>query len=386
MNGSTPGMPRRIAHILPWPSVGGTELATLRLARAVESSEFTSVAFCLSNGGPVRELFAQECIPVVTYEAPEPSYRHPRQYLRTSLALARALRRARIELVHFADVVGAHRGSLGAVLAALPAITHVRSSFPQTPSLRDRSFVLPIRRFVFVSAESRETFGYPVRPGRAALLYDGIDPVLPDAEANRTVRQELSIAADAPVIGMVARVAPQKDYPTLIRAAASLVKTHPAVRFLVVGQHSGVETYAEHFRMVRGLINEMGLGAHFIFTDHRSDVERLIAAMDICVLSTHQEGLPLVILEAMAQSKPFVGTSVGGIPEIVRHGETGLLVPPGDAPALAEALIRLLDDQALAARLGQGGRRMVEGEFSLASFAARGRALYRSLLSPEGTE
>jgi glycosyltransferase involved in cell wall biosynthesis len=370
MSGSAPGGQRRIAHILPWPSVGGSELATLRLARAVEGEEFTSVAF------------SRDGIPVVSYEAADPSYRRPRHYLRTSIALARALRRARIDLVHFADVYAAHRSSLGALLAGVPAITHVRNSFPEKLSLRDRSFLLPLRRFVFVSAESRETFGHPVRPSRATLLYDGLDPAVPPAGARQAVRGELGIPADAPVIGMVARVAPQKDYPTLIRAAETLVATHPGVRFLVVGQHSGVDTYAEHYRVVRGLIDELGLGRHFIFTDHRSDVDRFIAAMDVCVLSTHQEGLPLVILEAMAQSKPFVGTSVGGIPEIVRDGETGLLVPPADAPALARALARLLDDPALAARLGEGGRRMVEGEFSLASFAARGRALYRSLLSP----
>lgn len=380
MSGS-PDVRRRIAHILPWPSVGGSELATLRLARAVEGEEFTSVAFCLEAAESVRELFARDGIPVVSYKAAEPSYRRPVQYLRTSISLARALRRARVDLVHFADVYAAHRSSLGALLAGVPAISHVRNSFPEKPSLRDRSFLLPIRKFVFVSADSRDMFGHPVRPSRAALLYDGIDPTMPAAGANRSVREELSIAHDAPIIGMVARIAPQKDYPTLIRAAAILVKTHPAVRFLIVGQHSGVETYAKHYTMVRHLIDEMGLGAHFIFTDHRSDVDRFIAAMDVCVLSTHQEGLPLVILEAMAQAKPFVATSVGGVPEIVLDGETGLLVPPADPQALARALARLLSDPVLADRLGKGGRRMVEGEFSLASFAARGRALYRSLLS-----
>jgi glycosyltransferase involved in cell wall biosynthesis len=232
-----------------------------------------------------------------------------------------------------------------------------------------------------VSAESRDTFGYRVRPSAATVLYDGIDPAAPAEGSGASVRDELSIAPEAPVIGMVARVAPQKDHLTLVRAAGILVKRHPGTRFLIVGQHSGVGAYADHFSVVRELIDEMGLGAHFVFTDHRADVERCIAAMDVCVLSTHQEGLPLVILEAMAQSKPFVATSVGGVPEIIRDGQTGLLVPPVDPPALAGALARLLDDRALALRLGEGGRQMVEGEFSLASFANRCRALYRSVLS-----
>ncbi len=368
---------------MPWPSVGGTEQATVRFANAVEGDEFTSVAFCLPDAGPVRALFEQAGVPVLEYETAEPSYRRPGNYLRKSLALARQLRAAKIDLVHFADVIAAHRGSLAALLAGVPSITHVRNSFPDKPSLRDRSFLVPLRRFLFVSADAMKTFGHGPKGARGTVLYDGLDPQKFDATARSVVRAELGIAADAPVIGMVARVAPQKDHPTLVRAAATLVASHPTLRFLIVGQYSGVETYLEHFQMIQRLIEERGLAAHFIFTDHRPDVERLIAAMDVCVLSTHQEGLPLVILEAMAQAKPFVGTDVGGIGEIVRHGETGALVGHGDTDALTRELGALLDDPGLAARLGRGGRRLVEGEFSLASFQARGRALYRSVLGME---
>ncbi|HEY2025982.1 MAG TPA: hypothetical protein VGG78_03175, partial [Gemmatimonadaceae bacterium] len=97
--------PRRIAHVLPWPSVGGTEHAQLRLAKAVEGDEFTSIAVCLRNAAPVRALFEGEGIPVVEYDAAEPSYRHPVSYLRASAALARQLRAHQVDLVHFADVL-----------------------------------------------------------------------------------------------------------------------------------------------------------------------------------------------------------------------------------------------------------------------------------------
>jgi glycosyltransferase involved in cell wall biosynthesis len=217
---------------------------------------------------------------------------------------------------------------------------------------------------------------------RGMVLYDGIAPQPPNPAARSQVREEFGIADSTRVIGMVARVAPQKDYPTLVRAAAEVVASHPDVRFLIAGQYSGVVAYSEHHAMVLELLGERGLTAHFTFTDHRADVERLVSAMDLCVLSTHQEGLPLVILEAMAQSKPFIGTAVGGIPEIVRDGQTGLLVPHADAPALARAIMRVLDDETLAARLGAGGQALVRGEFSMAQFQERSRALYRSVLGP----
>jgi glycosyltransferase involved in cell wall biosynthesis len=371
---------KRIGHIMPWPSVGGTEHAQARLAAAVEGDEFTSVAFCLREAGPVRALFEAAGIPVVEYDAVEPSIRHPRAYVRASLDLARRLRDAQVDLVHFADVIAAHRCSLGAVLAGMPSITQVRNAFPERVSRRDGLFLRPLRRFVFVSEDARLVFGYPVPSHRSAVLYDGIDPPAVAARAREDARAEFSIAPSERIIGMVARVAEQKDYPTLVRAATTVVRLHPEVRFMIVGQHSGVPAYTAHYTMVREMLHERGLGDHFIFTDHRADVSRLIASMDLCVLATHQEGLPLVILEAMAQGKPFVATSVGGIPEIVRHGDTGLLVPHGDADALATALLSLLDDPALSARLARNAEALVRGEFSLASFQQRSRALYRELL------
>ena len=381
MSSTTSGRKRRIAHMMPWTNVGGTEHAQARLARAAEGDEFTSVAFCLRDAPDVRAIFDRAGIPVVEYSTAEPSFRHPAAYVRASRDLARKLREARIDLVHFADIMAAHHCSFGALLARVPSITQVRNAFPEPVSFRDGIFLRPVRKFVFVSEDAKRVFGYPVPAERAAVLYDGIDPPPVPAGAREAVRAEFSIPLSSPVIGMVARVAEQKDFPTLVRAAAIVVQRHPDTRFMIVGQHSGMAAYTEHYLMIRRMLEEHRLSDHFIFTDLRADVDRLIAAMDICVLSTHQEGLPLVILEAMAQQKPFVATNVGGISEIVRHGDTGLLVPHEDPAGLADSLVSLLDDPALAARFGARGRALVDGEFSMAAFQSRTRALYRSLLT-----
>ena len=372
--------PARIAHILPWPSVGGTEAATMRIARAVEGADYTSVAFCLRGATPVRALFEEAGIPVLEYDAAEPSFRHPSRFIASSIALARQLRAADVSLVHAADVLAAYRSSLAAMLAGVPLISHVRGRFPRL-SRRDRLFLLPVRRFVFVARETWRVFGHAVPERRGEVLYDGID-VHPEAGASAAAtRVQLGIAASATVIGMVARVAPAKDYPTLIRAAATIVARHPEACFLIVGQHSGVHEYEEHYLEVRRLLEEHALTRHFVFTDHRPDADRLIDAMDVCVLSTHGEGLPLVLLEAMAKAKPVVATAVGGIPELVRHGESGLLVPAADHDALARELLRLLDDPAFARTLGESGRAHVERDFGRASFSARLRALYARVLA-----
>jgi glycosyltransferase involved in cell wall biosynthesis len=185
---------------------------------------------------------------------------------------------------------------------------------------------------------------------------------------------------DAKVVGMVARVAPAKDFATLARAAARVFAVRPDVRFLVVGDHSSAESYREHYALVRQMLCAEGVSDRFIFTGHRGDVARLVGALDAFVLSTHTEGLPLVILEAMAQGKPVVATAVGGVPEVVADGETGLLHPPGDDARQAAHLLSLLGDEALAARLGVAGRRRVETDFTPERCAAEMARLYRDVL------
>jgi len=128
------------------------------------------------------------------------------------------------------------------------------------------------------------------------------------------------------------------------------------------------------------MLDERGVTSSFIFTGFREDVARLVAAFDVFVLSTHGEGLPLVILEAMARGVPVAATEVGGIPEVVRHGETGLLHAHGDDAALASHLSSLLSDEAGAAALGEAGRRHVEREFGRERFAREMAGLYRELI------
>ncbi len=139
--------PKTIAHIMPWPCVGGVELGTLRMIQAVEGDEFGNIAFCLKGAHAVREMFEAAGIETAEYEAAEPSYRHPGEYLRTNRALARELKARRVDLMHTADLLAAHRSSLAALIARLPVISHIRGRFEEI-SRRDRSFLLPVKRFV----------------------------------------------------------------------------------------------------------------------------------------------------------------------------------------------------------------------------------------------
>ncbi len=184
------------------------------------------------------------------------------------------------------------------------------------------------------------------------------------------IRRELKIPSNCTVVGMVARVAPVKDYFTLAAAAAEIVSKHPDTRFLIVGDNSLVDLNRNHYEKVVQKLNELGIADKFIFTGHRDDVIRLTAAMDICVLSTTREGFPLSVLEAMAMRKPVVATAVGGIPEIVEPGVTGYLHRLGNSKELADEIMALIENPGEASRIGQTAYEHVRRQYSRQAFFA----------------
>lgn len=369
----------RIAHMMPWCSVGGVELATFRIAKALERTEFEHIAFCYRDAQPVRSLFTDAGFSSVNYVVEEPSYRRPGPFMSASLALARLLREQRIDLVHCADLLAGHYTALAGRLSRLPVLCHIRNRFDEV-SRRDCTFLRPVNRFAFVSQDTWRRFGCQVPPRRGTIVYDGLDIPEIDAAAVGSVRQELSIDPEHLIVGMAARVAPQKDYPTLIRAAGIIASRIPRVKFLVVGDNSSTAAYRQHFAEMQAQIAAAHLEEHFIFTGGRDDALRLIAAMDIFVLSTHQEGLPLVLIEAMAQGRPVVATGIDGIPEVVADGETGYLYPHEDHEQLARHVLALAADSNTARAFGAAGRERIRAKFSREQFAESMAALYRGML------
>lgn len=367
--------------MLPWPSVGGVELGTLTIANTMRGHGVESIAFCLQGSTLVSDLFTRQGFETDYYQPSDHSYRRPKNYLMASIALARKFKQHKVDLVHCGDLLAAYYSGLAAKLAGVRVLCHIRCSYPEI-SRRDQSFLRLVNKFVFVSNDSWRTFAYRIPSSRGRVIYEGIDipALVQQAEEVESVRSEFGIAPDAVVVGMAARVAPAKDYETLVDAAAIVLAQQPNVRFLIVGDHSQVREYREHYEKVKELLNAKGLASYFIFTDHRTDVQRLIAAMDIFLLSTRTEGLPLVILEAMAHAKPVVATRVGGVPEVVQQDATGLLHEPKDARQQAADLLRLLEDANLRRRMGEAGRERVRTEFSKERFAAELSELYYEML------
>jgi glycosyltransferase involved in cell wall biosynthesis len=369
-----------VAHLLPWPGIGGTEHATLRIARAAAERGYRNVAFYREDSPVVGEFFRDAGLETAPYALAELSVRRPVPFARNTLALRSAFRTHGVDLVHCADIDAALQVGPAGRLAGVPVLCHVRN--PWTSMLRREALVLSaVDTFVFVSRDTWSTFAYRVGPARGRVVYDGLDVQAPPTQASRAeVRGELGIGEGVPVIGMTARVSAQKDYVTLARAAKRVLDVVPDTRFVIVGDHERHEAHREHYALVQRELARLGVAPAFLFTGFRSDVARVMGAFDVFVLSTHFEGLPLVILEAMAMELPVVATAVNGIPELITGDSVGLLAPHEDEETLADQLLALLRDPARARRIAAGGRTLVEQQFSARVFGESIAALYTDAL------
>src|SRR5688572_14844512 len=177
----------RVAHVLPWPTVGGTELATSRITRSVAADKFEHVAFHIPEAGPIAELFNTDGIDTVEYVPPVHSFRHFFPYYQQSRALARKFLKNRVDLVHCSDMLAGYYAGLAGRLAGLTVLCHVRSgggSFAEI-SKRDQTFLRLIHHFAFVSNDTWRTFGFPVPERKGTVIYDGFDLTSPSALADK---------------------------------------------------------------------------------------------------------------------------------------------------------------------------------------------------------
>ena len=258
-----------------------------------------------------------------------------------------------------AEVVGT-RAALALGEAGLPRpyiIGTVHSS--RVRSDEDRELVCALTphmdRLIAVSQaivrklENEGRTGAPVE-----LIYNGVDLSRYDhQEACCTLPEEYGFETGTPLVGVVARLEPEKGHPTLLDAWPSVIARVPAARLLIVGEGSRREALEAQAEAL-GLLGQPCEGdtcvgtrqarphATVVFTGRRDDVPAVTAALDVAVLPSYREALGLAVLEAMALSRPVVATNVGGIPEMVEHERTGLLVAPHDADGLADAIVRML--------------------------------------------
>ncbi|MBP2673509.1 MAG: glycosyltransferase, WbnK-like family [Deltaproteobacteria bacterium] len=386
----TGSLPVGVAYVLPGLGRGGTEKHVLDLASRIDRSRFSPCVISTAEDSAMEGDFAGRGIPV--YRLP---YRgvsiHPARFLpllrdarRFFREFARILAERRISVLHAylpaANVLG--------MAAALGRGTRVRivskralcrykeghpvySRFEELANLAADAVMVNSRAVAEEVRRSERFTG-----GKMFLVYNGLD-IPPEREGRKPPPADLGLPPDAPLVSYVANLREDKGHLCLVEAAQAVAAVFPAVRFLFVGRED------REAASIRDRIRILGLERHILLTGSRRDVAEILDASDLVAHPGEQEGLSNAILEAMAAGLPVVASSVGGNPEAVEDGETGRLVPPGDAPAMASAILELLRDPARAAAMGRAGRERARRRFSLEGMVSEVERMYLELLRGE---
>lgn len=382
----------RVAHVITRLCVGGAQENTLQTVRLLDRSRFDVDLISGPTEGPegsMEPLAAAWGIPIlripglVRDPAPVKDFGAYRDLLRL-------FRKRRYDIVHTHTSKAGFLGRRAARTTGAAHIVHTPHGHifgGYFSPLKTAAFTAMDRSAAaytdaLVALNEREAADHLARrigrPGQWRTIHSGIDfaPYLAAVEKRRETREKLGVSPEECLIGAVGRLEPVKGFPYLIEAARAVLSHHSQVRFVLAGDGSmraALETAARD------------LGPRFAFLGLRDDIPELMAAFDVLALPSLNEGQGRVLMEAAAAHTPAVAANVGGVGEFVSDGETGLLVPPKNAAALAAALERLAADSDLRMALGEAARERAVPAYSVETMTARIAALYEELLGePNG--
>lgn len=353
---------------------GGAEKKLLELVTRMDKSKFNNIICSLGLVEHIRDEFENIGVKVFTIG------RKKRIDLSLIPKVARLMKDEQIDVVmttlFYADVLGPLAGRLAGVKAifswetiSAPEWLIKRRLYPYMVAIRFCDLVIAVSeataRFL------KEKRGVP--SDKINVIPYGVDLEKYRNGDNSAIRKKLQLQESDQVVGVVGRLHPQKGHKYLIEAAEKIVAETPNVKFLFAGDGDLRFELERHIR-------SKNLEKNFIILGYRDDIPDVMRAFDIFALPSLYEGLPNVVLEAMACAKPVVATAVDGTVEAVVEGETGYLVAPTDTNALAKSLTGLLRDRELAKRMGKNGRQRVEDFFSLTKQVQSFERLYESYM------
>ena len=373
------GDPIRVVYCIDNMQVGGTELNALRTAERLDRRRFSISVVCIRDNGPLMARYKDAGIPVHTF--PMTSLMGP-EALQQAVRLIRLFRTERTDIVHSHDAYTSVYGTLCARLAGVRGVIASRRSW-YSPHLQGR--ILRANRVAYRFAH--RVIGNSPSVSRLVESEGGVSasrivtiPNFLDEEAfepipipeRRRMLHELGVPEGAFVIGIVARLSPVKDHATLLRAIASLRDRIPSLHCVLVGD--GPEREA-----IEALATSLGIRDVVHLAGERTQPPNLHGLFDVSVLCSTTEAFPNSVLEAMAAARPVVATDVGGTPDAVHEGTTGLLVRPSDPSRLADAILRLYQEPALRAKLGNAARSAARAGYSADAVIRQVEALYTRL-------
>lgn len=380
-----------ILHIIPDERLGGPQWRSLQVAKHLKDDGFVSIVATPEGDKTFANLLNECDIPCYQIKNFK-KLRSPLNlgahlvwllfFIPSMISLIRLIKRNRVTIVYTVGSPMYLQGPIAAKLSGAKLVWLLEDVY--TPKWI-KGLLLPFLRFlpdeVAVVAEAvREYYLGNNTSKNTALLHPPVDTTKfhPDYNVER-YRGEFKLKPEEKVIGIVGNINPLKGYEYFFPAAKLIKAAFPNIRFLVVGKR--LETQEKYWRRLQALIANLEIEADLILTGSRIDIPQMMNLMDIFVLASVSEAAPAVVLEAMACAKPIVATRVGGVPELIIDGETGILVPSKDSKAIAEAVLYLLNHPEEARRMGIKGRERAIKLFDITRCIQRHKELYHTILN-----
>lgn len=352
-----------VLEILGNAIVGGMETYVVRLARELARGAFRLSALCPFESRVSDALRDAQADVLIAPVRDDPEW--------STIALA-----AQFVLDHDVDVMHAHLanahvlGSLVSALTERPCVATIHGRAVPMLDFEAHKMTDGMHMAVVCRAAESHALAIGVARDRLHFVPNGVPPH--DGTRREDLAKQLGVGDDTPIVGFVGRLSPEKAPDLFLRMAAQLLPKHTNVVFVVVGDGPMRERLEAEAKV-------LGIAAHVHFIGERRDVLRLLPGLTALVVPSHAEGMPLALMEGMAAGLPVVATSVGGIPELVTHLQTGLLVTPGEPGELAIAVDGLLDDPPWAAAIGARARERARTLWPQRESAARMGELLRTL-------
>jgi glycosyltransferase involved in cell wall biosynthesis/CelD/BcsL family acetyltransferase involved in cellulose biosynthesis len=379
----------KLLQFAPSFGIAGTERQVVNLGFALDPSRYALHFGCMNRFGQLLEKIEAGGFPILHYGVR--TFRHPK-VLAAQFRLAREIRRRGIQIVHtygfYANLFAIPAAKLGG--ARIVASIRDMGVYLSPKQRIAQRLICKLADHILVNATAIKDWlvsdGYEA--SRITVIPNGIDMTrFNAAERTGSLHRDLGIPAGAPLIGVIGRVARLKGIDDFLRAATIIAPRFPTARFLIVGdsgtfvaQGGKVVEDNRYEQELKRLTAELGLQDRVAFAGFRPDIERVLCELAVSVQPSLSEGMSNTLLESMAAGVPVVATRVGGACEVIRHGENGLLVPPGNPDAIAEAVCQMLDVPAAASSMGHAARQSIAEHYSMTRVVERTSRVYDSLL------
>jgi glycosyltransferase involved in cell wall biosynthesis len=369
-----------VVQLMASPFFGGPERQTLGLALSLPKDHRT-VFLTFPERGLAQALLDQ--VRAHGFEGIALKHNTP-HFGRAAAEVASHLRRLRADVVCCSGYKPDIIGWLAARQAGVPVVSISHGWTGATLKVRfyeavDRMLLRWMDAVVCVSeGQAEKVRRTGVEPDRVVVIRNAIrtEPLARPDPAGRATLEGFFRKPPRRVVGAAGRLSPEKGFEQLVEAAAQVLREDPAVGFVVFGDGPLKESLTRQ-------VGARGLQSAFVLAGFRSDLERLLPHLDVAVLSSVTEGLPVVLLEAQAAGVPVVATAVGGIPEVIEDGVNGYLVPPRQPDALAGRILDLLRDEQGRRAMGERGRRKVQAQFTFEAQSVQYQQLFERLARPK---